>query len=220
MAPQDIQLFLIELFDFHDADNSGFLERDEALCALDENLQLSDRDAVKCIQLIDVDQDGVVTQDEWRNSSFASLVAGILDVREKQEVLRFLKQVLRFAQREYAAAICQAKVMLKPRVKNLEALVGAATYQYKNAARTLVKQKCSLYKSASDKEMAALARNAAKAAENDRLEAIREKERIAEFNFLAADIEAKRRLIRSCKEAAVEPSHQKRYLRAAVCGCA
>ena len=112
MAPQDIQLFLIELFDFHDADNSGFLERDEALCALDENLQLSDRDAVKCIQLIDVDQDGVVTKDEWRNSSFASLVAGILDVREKQEVLRFLEQVLRFAQRVYAAAICQAKVML------------------------------------------------------------------------------------------------------------
>ena len=62
MAPQDIQLFLIELFDFHDADNSGFLERDEALCALDENLQLSDRDAVKCIQLIDVDQGGVVTK--------------------------------------------------------------------------------------------------------------------------------------------------------------
>jgi hypothetical protein len=62
--------------------------------ALDD-LDLAERDAAKCMELLDTDEDGTIVKDEFLQ--LAVLVKGIMDVREKEENLNFLQQVLMFA---------------------------------------------------------------------------------------------------------------------------
>ena len=68
--------------------------------ALDD-LELSERDAAKCMQLMDTDEDGTIVKDEFLQ--LAMLVTGIMDVREKEENLTFLQQVLIEANKQHVA---------------------------------------------------------------------------------------------------------------------
>ena len=127
-------------------------------------------------------------QEEFLQAS--DLAGAILDHREKEGNLVFFQQVLSFASNEHKKALGQAKVLLTPRVKTLLALVAAAKYQCKHAARMLVKQKTKIYKSETRRVENARLRQEALEAENARLEAIEEREHRIACHRMVADIEA------------------------------
>ena len=90
------------------------------------------------ISTLDSDDDTKLSKTEFLAA--ADLVHAMLQVREKEDNIDFITKVHQFSIKELKAAICQAKVLLEPRVKQLQAMAAAAKYQLKHSTRILCKQ--------------------------------------------------------------------------------
>jgi hypothetical protein len=61
-APDDMRIFLKELFKESDRDNSGTLDREEALDVLMLDLEFSEIEAIKCFNSLDTSDDQALNE--------------------------------------------------------------------------------------------------------------------------------------------------------------
>ena len=152
------------------------------------------------ISTLDSDDDTKLSKTEFLAA--ADLVHAMLQVREKEDNIDFITKVHQFSIKELKAAICQAKVLLEPRVKQLQAMAAAAKYQLKHSTRILCKQKCLLHKTSVMRAEISAARRAEREEEEQRQEREEEAKHAARCQSMAAEIEQKRRERAACLEAA------------------
>ena len=120
------------------------------------------------ISTLDSDDDTKLSKTEFLAAT--DLVHAMLQVREKEDNMDFITKVHQFSIKEAKAAICQAKVLLEPRVKQLQAMAAAARYQLKHSTRILCKQKCLLHKTSVMRAEISAARRAEREEEEQRQE--------------------------------------------------
>ena len=152
------------------------------------------------ISTLDSDDDTKLSKTEFLAAT--DLVHAMLQVREKEDNMDFITKVHQFSIKEAKAAICQAKVLLEPRVKQLQAMAAAAKYQLKHSTRILCKQKCLLHKTSVMRAEISAARRAEREEEEQRQEREEEAKHAARCQNMAAEIEQKRSERVACLEAA------------------